>query len=87
MKTIHTVEVLGDWTGLHADLRDDDSLRVIFRSRIQGTRDNGIYLWKNTGLISAIANDETDPEEMIMSWLESHDIDQAKCLQRGHVVE
>lgn len=87
MKNIHTVEVLGDWTGYGATLRSDDSLRVVFSSAIEGTRDNGIYLWKNTGLISAMADDETDPEEMIMSWLENHDIDQAKCLQRGHIVE
>lgn len=88
MKTIYTIDQEYNWTGLHADLRDDDSLRVIFRSRIQGTRDNAIYRWSNTGLLGAISNDsEADPESMIADWIERQCVESAACLQRGHVVQ
>ena len=88
MKNIYTIDQEYDWTGLTAQLREDDSLLVTFHSRIQGTRDNAIYRWSNTGLIDAIAKDgEADPESMIADWIERQYIDTATCLQRGHVVE
>lgn len=88
MKTLHTYSFDGDWSGLVAQLRDDDSLRVEYSSRIQGVRDGAVYRWTNTGLIAKLAaDDELDPETEISEWIDRHDVDNAKLLKRGYVVE
>lgn len=80
-------DITRNW--IEASLRDDDSLRVCYRSRWQGSTDGRTVLYTHTGLIGQLARDEEqDADAAILAYIERVcEIDgNGKLLRRGHIV-